>query len=214
MTSLQIKRQLRFPALAVSVIGLGFLVGCRLLDDRPGPVQPAAYTAQAQLSAPAQLYTTARPTFAAAARDFFWVKRKAVQPIEFPHNIHIEKGLTCLEYCHESVTKGPEAGLPSVNTCLICHAAIATDKPRIQEITAMQEKGLDLAWQRVYGYTQAAHVKFNHAPHIRANVECSTCHGDIAHQTVAQLNVVLDMGACVTCHREKNAPNDCLTCHY
>ena len=53
----------------------------------------------------------------------------------------------------------------------------------------MQEKGLDLAWQRVYGYTQPAHVRFNHAPHIRANVECSTCHGDIAHQTVAQRNV-------------------------
>jgi Cytochrome c7 and related cytochrome c len=57
-------------------------------------------------------------------------------------------------------------------------------------------------------------VKFNHAPHIRANLECSTCHGDIAHQTVAQRNVNLDMGACVTCHRQKNAPNDCLTCHY
>ncbi len=41
-------------------------------------------------------------------------------------------------------------------------------------------------------------MKFNHAPHIRANVECSTCHGDIAHQTVAQRNVNLDMGDCVT----------------
>jgi hypothetical protein len=31
---------------------------------------------------------------------------------------------------------------------------------------------------------------------------------------VAQRNVDLNMGFCVTCHREKNVSNDCLTCHY
>ena len=45
-------------------------------------------------------------------------------------------------------------------------------------MTEMQEKGLDLAWQRVYDYPREAHVRFNHAPHIRAKVECSTCHGN------------------------------------
>ena len=197
----------------VSVVVAALGIGCNALDDRPDPVKPAPYTAAAR-SQGSTLYTTARSTFGEVVNDFFWVKSKPVQPIEFPHNIHIEKGLTCLEYCHESVSKGPEAGLPSVNTCLICHAAIATDKPRIQQITAMQEKGLDLSWQRVYGYPAIAHVKFNHAPHIRANVECSTCHGDIAHQTVAQRNVTLGMGECVTCHREKNVSNDCLICHF
>jgi hypothetical protein len=196
----------------VSIVVGALGVGCRWLDDRPAPVEPAPYTAAGQ--AQGRIFTSARPTLGAAVRDFFWVKPTPVQPIEFPHNIHSEKGVTCVEYCHEAVTKGPEAGLPSVNTCLICHGAIATDKPLIQQITALQEKGLDLHWQRVYGFPAPSHVRFNHAPHIRANVECSTCHGDIARQTVAQLNVTLDMGMCVTCHREKNAPNDCLTCHY
>mgnify|MGYP003345373158 CR=1 FL=1 len=122
--------------------------------------------------------------------------------------------LRCTEMCHEGVTQSPVAGLPSVNTCLGCHASIATDKPLIQQFTMQQEKGFDLAWQRVYGYAPQSHVKFNHAPHIRASVECATCHGDIANQTVAQRNVNLHMGVCVTCHREKNASNDCLTCHY
>ena len=67
---------------------------------------------------------------------------------------------------------------------------------------------------RVYGYTREAHVKFNHAPHIRAKVECSTCHGNIGQQTVAQRNVDLNLGFCVTCHRENNAPTDCLACHF
>jgi len=187
-------------------------VGCQWLDDRPSPAQAPAYTAGAQSASP--VFSTDRPTFGAAVNDFFWTGPAPVQPIEFPHNIHIEKGLTCTDACHDTVTRGPQAGLPSVNTCMTCHAAIATDKPRIQQITEMSDKGIDLAWQRVYKFAEPAHVKFNHAPHIRASVECSTCHGDIARQTVAQRNVTLDMGFCVSCHREKQAPNDCLTCHY
>ena len=58
----------------------------------------------------------------------------------------------------------------------------------------MRDKGIDLAWQRVYGFANEDHVKFNHAPHIRAKVECSTCHGNIAEQTVAQRNVEHDDG--------------------
>ncbi len=150
----------------------------------------------------------------AAFNDFLGRRPSPEQPIEFPHNVHVAKKIACTEYCHESVTTGPVAGLPSVRTCMICHDAIATDRPRIQQITAMRAKGLDLAWQRVYGYPAPSHVKFNHAPHIRAMVECATCHGNIAEQTVARHNVDLSMGACVTCHIEKNASIDCLTCHF
>ena len=97
---------------------------------------------------------------------------------------------------------------------MICHAAIATDRPRIRQLAALSEKGIDLQWQRVYGYVQEAHVKFNHAPHIRAEVECATCHGNIGEQTVAQRNVDLNMGFCVNCHNANNASVDCLTCHF
>jgi hypothetical protein len=203
---------LRFCTRAGCLIAAIVAAACGWLDDRPNRLPPAAYSAAARSASP--FVTTARDSFGRAARDFFWIKSQPRQPLEFPHNIHVEKGIACTESCHESVTTGPRAGLPSVNTCMGCHAAIATDKPRIQQITAMQDKGLDLDWQRVYGFTQQAHVRFNHAPHIRANVECSTCHGDVAHQTVAQRNVDLHMGFCVSCHREKQAPNDCLTCHF
>jgi hypothetical protein len=97
---------------------------------------------------------------------------------------------------------------------MICHNTIATDRPRIQRITAMREQGRDLAWQRVYGYTTQAHVKFNHAPHVNAGYGCATCHGDIARGTVATVNVDLNMGFCVNCHNEKKASTDCLTCHF
>jgi hypothetical protein len=140
-------------------------VGCGWLDDRPQPIAAASWAAGAQTASP--FFTTARDSFGAAVRDYLWIKATPHQPLDFPHAIHIEKGIACTESCHEAVTSGPRAGLPSVNTCMGCHAAIATDKPRIQQITALQDKGLDLDWQRVYGYPQTAHVRFNHASSAR-----------------------------------------------
>jgi hypothetical protein len=161
------------------------------------------------------VFTTSHRSIGDAFGEFFGSRPEPVQPIDFPHNIHIEKELTCTDYCHESVVNGPVAGLPSVTTCMICHESIATDRPRIIDISQnYAAKGIDLPWQRVYGFSQAAHVKFNHAPHIRAQVDCATCHGDVAKGTVATRAVDHTMGFCVNCHKEKQAPNDCLTCHF
>jgi hypothetical protein len=163
--------------------------------------------------APADAYTPAHPTFASAARDFFNIRPAARQPLAFPHKTHIAKQAMCTD-CHETVERGPIAGIPSVKTCMICHSQIATDRPLIKEVTSFSEKGIEIPWQRVYGFSQHAHVRFNHAPHIRASVDCKECHGDIANMTVAERAVDHTMGFCVNCHRQKNAPNDCLTCHY
>ena len=142
----------------------------------------------------ADVFTTAQPSMAAAVNDFFGRRPTPVQPIEFPHNVHVKRKISCTAYCHATVTTGPVAGLPGVRTCMLCHNSIARDRPRIQQITEMRKKGIDLAWQRVFGYPAESHVKFNHAPHIRAKVECATCHGNIAEQTVAQRNVEHDHG--------------------
>jgi hypothetical protein len=161
----------------------------------------------------AKVFTPAHRTTGEAARDFFGVRPAAIQPIPFPHKTHIAKKAVCAD-CHESADKSPVAGIPSVKTCMICHSQIATDKPLIKQVTSYSEKGIEIPWQRVYGFTREAHVRFNHAPHIRASVECSTCHGDVANQTVAERSVDHSMGFCVNCHKQKNASNDCLTCHF
>jgi len=198
-------------ALAVCLLVLAGGIGCTLIGEPPSPEVSSAPPLPGQSDG---VFTTANPTFGVAFRDYLGRRPEPVQPIEFPHNIHVGKQIGCTEYCHESVTKGPRAGLPSVNTCMVCHIAIATDKPRIQQITKLQADGLDLAWQRVFDYPEEVHVKFNHAPHIRAKVGCETCHGNIGEQTVAQRNVELTMGTCVNCHNERKAPIDCLTCHF
>jgi hypothetical protein len=161
----------------------------------------------------ARVFTPAHRTVGDAARDFFAIRPAVVQPIPFPHKTHIAKKAVCAD-CHESADKGPIAGIPSVKTCMICHSQIATDKPLIKQVTAYSEKGVEIPWQRVYGFTREAHVHFNHAPHIRASVDCATCHGDVANQTVAERVVDHNMGFCVNCHKTKNASNDCLTCHF
>jgi hypothetical protein len=159
------------------------------------------------------VFTPARPTVGAAARDFFNIRPAAHQPLPFPHKTHIEKQAMCTD-CHETVERGPVAGIPSVKTCMICHSQIATDRPLIKEVTSYSDRGIEIPWQRVYGFAQGSHVRFNHAPHIRAKVDCQNCHGNLAAMTVAERAVNHTMGFCVSCHREKNAPNDCLTCHF
>jgi hypothetical protein len=181
------------------------VVACALSVAACGARPPA------QMSA--SVYTPAHRTFGDAARDFFAIRPTPTQPIPFPHKVHLEKKAVCTD-CHESVERGPIAGIPSVKTCMICHSQIATDKPLIKQVTEYSERGIEIPWQRVYGFTHQAHVRFNHAPHIRASVDCATCHGDLSKQTVAERVVDHGMGFCVKCHTEKKASNDCLTCHY
>ena len=197
-------------ALLLTALVFAGSLGCRLYE----PQSSSTLTTPTLPGQSTEVFTTARPTVAAAVNDFFDYRREPEQPLEFPHNIHAGKQIACTEYCHEAVSTGPVAGLPSVRTCMVCHNTIATNRPRIRQLTAMRERGEDFVWQRVYGYPPAAHVRFNHAPHIRAEVECATCHGDIAGGTVAQRNVDLDMGFCVNCHNERKASIDCLTCHF
>jgi hypothetical protein len=194
----------------VCVAALAVSTGCRLLEPEPSSLDAAVAPLPGQATG---VYTTMRRTMGDALNDFLNRQPPATQPIEFPHNIHVGKEVAC-EFCHEGVDKGPAAGIPGLRTCMICHAAIATDRPRIQQITKMNEMGIDLAWQRVYGFSNDDNVRFNHAPHGRAKVECATCHGNVGEQTVAQRNVEHTMGFCVNCHNERKAPIDCLTCHF
>jgi hypothetical protein len=178
--------------------------------------QTSALKAQsdtAKLADTPMIFTPAHKSVAEAARHFFGIRTEPVQPIPFPHKTHIANKVSC-DFCHRGVAKGAVAGLPTLNTCMICHENIAEDKELIIKITAIYAKGEDLPWQRVYGWTDEAHVRFNHAPHIRAEVSCNTCHGDLSQMTVAERVVNHTMGFCVDCHKEKKASNDCLTCHY
>jgi len=159
------------------------------------------------------VFTPAHRTVLDAVREFFNLRKTPVQPIAYTHKVHIANGMQCTD-CHTSVETGPVAGIPGVQLCMACHETIATDKHEIQKLAAYQQRGEDIPWQRVYDYYPSAHVKFHHAAHVRAAVECQTCHGDMAQQTVAVRAVNMTMGFCLDCHKRMKASMDCITCHY
>jgi len=140
--------------------------------------------------------------------------RAQQQPIDFPHNVHVAKAaLECID-CHIKVDTQDEAGLPSVRKCMLCHQNVANEGPGVQILLQYAEKNREIPWVRVYRFEVAAHAKFRHASHIRAGVECATCHGDVAQMTVVTKQVEHTMGTCLSCHRQNNASEDCAACHF
>lgn len=172
-----------------------------------GPVASSQYVSSGEFS-------PAHASAGDAVRDFLDVHPEhPVQPIAYTHTVHLANGLQCA-FCHVGVDQGPEARIPNVTVCMTCHQAIDTDNPEIKKIAAYQARGEDIPWVRVYNYSDSAHVRFNHAPHIRAGVDCAACHGDMTKQTTAERKVNLNMGYCVQCHKQKKVSVDCATCHY
>jgi Cytochrome c7 and related cytochrome c len=160
------------------------------------------------------VFTTAHSTAYLAVKDFLDVHPEhPVQPIAYTHTVHLAKGLPCT-FCHVGVDQGPEARIPGVTVCMSCHQSIATDRPEIKKIAAYKARGEEIPWVRVYSYSDSAHVRFNHAPHMRAGVDCATCHSDLTKQTTAERKVNLNMGFCLNCHTQKKVSIDCETCHY
>jgi predicted CXXCH cytochrome family protein len=137
------------------------------------------------------------------------------QPIQFPHNIHVNTvGLDCT-YCHRGATTTADATLPALQLCMGCHAVVpTTGKPELEKLVAAFADGTPINWNRVHQVPD--HVHFVHSMHINAGFDCATCHGDVGSMAKPGVKQVRDlrMGDCVTCHRENNARTDCATCHY
>ncbi len=135
------------------------------------------------------------------------------QPIAFSHKIHAGKlKLACTE-CHTSVEKSPRAGVPPVEKCMSCHKTVAVEKPEVQKIHRYWEDREPIPWSRVYSVRVRNYVYFSHKRHIKKGVDCSACHGDVKNMERIRKVSSLNMGWCVSCHRQKQAPTDCLICH-
>ena len=203
-------RHVKSWAPALVVVATSALAWALMNPADPRAAQSAADASQEQTS---RVFTPAHRSALDAVKDFFNRRPPPVQPIAYTHKAHVAKGMRCTD-CHVGVERGPEARIPSVTLCMTCHQAIATDRLEIKKVAAYAARGEDIPWQRVYAYSPSAHVKFNHAPHIRTRVACATCHGDMTQQTVALRAVNMTMRYCVNCHKLKNASIDCLTCHF
>lgn len=137
-----------------------------------------------------------------------------VQPIAFPHPVHVKTlGLNCL-YCHYAANKSPDPGMPAVGTCMGCHTLIGPNRPAVdgraaftsEPIKKLQEfapvgqpdKWRPIPWVRIHKLPE--YVRFPHMRHVNAGVTCQSCHGAIQDMAQVAQNASLNMGWCLRCH--------------
>lgn len=146
------------------------------------------------------------------------------QPIEFPHDVHAKiNDINCM-YCHTYARRSKVAGIPPTSKCMGCHSIIATDKPRIKQLTEYWEKNEAPQWNKVHDVPDFVH--FTHEKHLkrfvfdneempveRVSEVCAFCHGDVKEMTVAKKSKSLTMGFCRECHEANDGPFDCWKCH-
>ena len=132
------------------------------------------------------------------------------QPLPFSHKQHLALGLKCAE-CHTNPDPGESMGIPAAAKCMACHTSIARDKPAIMKLAEAAHAKKDIPWVRVYQIP--SYVAFSHKVHVEAGAKCAKCHGDVAQREVLFMEGDISMGACMNCHRENKASNDCGYCH-
>lgn len=132
------------------------------------------------------------------------------QPILFSHKTHAAKKIKC-SYCHKYADSMAAAGMPRLQVRFSCHKAVKTRTPDIEKIFSFWERGEEIPWVRLYELPRF--TLFSHKRHVRAGVECETCHGKMVELTEPVRLVNHTMGTCLTCHKRHNASTDCLTCH-
>lgn len=160
------------------------------------------------------------------------------QPILFSHLIHAGKFRMDCQYCHAEARRSVVAGVPSVARCVGCHKIIAAEgNPEVQKLQSYWQRQEPIPWARIFKLPE--YVFFPHKNHVRANIECQTCHGKVetmerVHAETGRnltndlLNLIgvpvappkLTMGWCIECHqmmnvtKKTNAPLDCTACHH
>lgn len=126
-----------------------------------------------------------------------------VQPVPFPHSVHVDQlGLDC-RYCHGGVEKSWYSNLPTATTCMNCHNQVLKEDPRLEPIRQSALTGEPIRWVQVHRTPD--YVYFNHAVHVNRGVSCVECHGQINKMDEVYHAKPFSMTFCLDCHRNPAA---------
>jgi cytochrome c7-like protein len=145
------------------------------------------------------------------------------QPIAFDHALHLRLDLDghrlrCTD-CHAGAERAEHAGLPAIRDCLRCHVRPQLGErgianPREAQVRELATTG-GVHWIQVT--RNPGHVYAPHRAHVGiAKLACTECHGDVATWTAPPtepIDQLRRMSACISCHRDHDAPTTCGTCH-
>lgn len=121
------------------------------------------------------------------------------QPINFSHKAHVQKyGMKCT-FCHYNVEKNEYSNIPTLKACMTCHVGVKNTSDIIKPLINAYDSDSIMIWNRLYKLPHFVH--FNHSSHIRAMIDCSSCHGNV--ETIDSLYQAtrLTMKFCLDCHR-------------
>lgn len=105
--------------------------------------------------------------------------------------------------------KGAAATFPGESKCMACHATVKAESPAIRTLANYFGEKKPVPWVQVYKL--ADNVWFSHKRHAKST--CAECHGPVEERDVIVKEKPITMAACMACHDETKAPNECNTCH-
>ena len=126
-----------------------------------------------------------------------------IQPVAFPHSVHVNQlGLDC-RYCHNTEEKSWYANIPATSTCMNCHVQVLKDDARLALVRESAASGEPIPWVQIHKLPD--YVYFNHSVHINRGVSCVECHGRIDLMDEVYEAKPLSMSFCLDCHRNPEA---------
>lgn len=142
---------------------------------------------------------------------YFPLQIGAAQPIHFSHRVHTsDKGLSCF-FCHDGAIETARAGIPPLQTCMLCHRRIIIHHPEIEKLRAAYNQNKPILWIQVQNVPDF--VYFNHSMHLHRQIDCSRCHGNVKGMDRIDAVNNFNMGFCIRCHLANKASRDCFVCH-
>lgn len=124
---------------------------------------------------------------------------KPRQPVEFSHKTHSgDFQIKCL-YCHSSAEHEVYSQISTTNECLACHIALKAETDLMAPVNMSYDEDKPIFWKQVYRLPDYAH--FKHKSHIRAMIDCSSCHGEVESMDITQRTTEITMKWCIDCHR-------------
>ena len=140
------------------------------------------------------------------------------QPVPFSHRVHAgTKELNCF-FCHQNAARSANAGIPSVEKCILCHKVITSQWEPIANLRGYYDRKEPIPWVRVNRLPDF--VQFSHQAHLTNTTkwgkrfDCSVCHGNVKAMDRIRPVRKFDMKFCVDCHRKNNFSTKCFTCHW
>ncbi len=124
---------------------------------------------------------------------------RPVQPVPFDHSVHAGQLEIACVYCHTSVETSAHSTVPPTQTCMNCHTSVKRDSPKLKVVRESYENNRVIEWVRIHRLPDYAY--FNHSRHIKAGIDCASCHGEVETQAVVAQKQPLTMGWCLDCHR-------------